>query len=130
MSVQEKAARLHGAGFNCAQCVLSACGEYTGLDNDKALALTGGLGGGVRCGEICGALTGAVLAIGLANPYTDGTDADARTKIAKLTKECTSAFKDEFGCLRCVDLKKSGHSCDTLIAFSAGLAENIINENK
>lgn len=130
MSAKDNAARLHGEGFNCAQSVLGACGEYTGLDDKAALALAGGLGGGVRCGEICGALTGAVMAVGLANPYTDGADSEARTKIAKLTKDCTSRFKDEFGCLRCLDLKRSGHSCDTLIEYSAQLAEDIINDNK
>ena len=38
MSMEEKAAQYHAKGFNCAQSVLAACGEYTGLDEKTALA--------------------------------------------------------------------------------------------
>ena len=44
MSIEEKAAQYHAQGFNCAQSVLAACGEYTGLDEKSALAIAGGLG--------------------------------------------------------------------------------------
>ena len=64
MGTREEAVRLHGEGFNCAQCVFCACGKYTGLDDKSALAIAGGFGGGLRCGEICGAISGAVMAIG------------------------------------------------------------------
>ena len=40
----EEAVRLHTEGFNCAQCVLCACGKYGGLDRQTALALAGGFG--------------------------------------------------------------------------------------
>ena len=69
MGTREEAVRLHGEGFNCAQCVFCACGKYTGLDDKSALAIAGGFGGGVRCGEICGAISGAVMAIGAAAPF-------------------------------------------------------------
>lgn len=130
MSIKEEAVKLHDKGYNCAQSVAAACGKYTGLDEKTALAVSGGFGGGVRCGEICGAVSGAVMAIGLTNPYVDGADIEARNKIALLTKECTKRFKEQFGCIRCVELKQSGHSCDELIAFGAELAEDIILKNQ
>lgn len=130
MSIKEEAVKLHDKGYNCAQSVAAACGKYTGLDEKTAFAVSGGFGGGVRCGEICGAVSGAVMAIGLTNPYVDGADIEARNKIALLTKECTKRFKEQFGCIRCVELKQSGHSCDELIAFGAGLAEDIILKNQ
>ena len=85
MSVRDDALRLHSSGYNCAQSVLAALGSYTGLDEKTALAVSGGFGGGVRCGEICGAASGAVMALGLAFPYADGEDSEAKARIAKLT---------------------------------------------
>ena len=108
MGIKEEALALHGEGFNCAQCVLCACGKYGGLDRQTALALAGGFGGGVRCGEICGAISGAVMAIGAAAPYSDASDREAMARIASLTKQCTGAFRDRFGALRCIDLKRAG----------------------
>ena len=45
MDIREKAEKLHKSGFNCAQSVLGACGEYTGLDENTALAVSAGFGG-------------------------------------------------------------------------------------
>lgn len=130
MGIREEATKLHESGFNCAQSVLCACGKYTGLDDKTALALSAGFGGGARCGEICGALSGAIMVLGLTNPYNDNSDADAKDKIAKLTRECTGCFRNEFGCVRCVNLKASGKSCAELIEYAAELAENMIKDNK
>lgn len=130
MGVKERATELHESGFNCAQSILCACGKYTSLDDASALAVSGGFGGGVRCGEICGALSGAVMAIGLANPYNNADNTDAKDKIAALTRKCTGEFESEFGALRCEDLKASGYSCAELIEYAAELAEKIITDNK
>lgn len=129
MGISEKATALHESGFNCAQSVLCSCGKYTGLDEKTALAVSGGFGGGIRCGEVCGALSGAVMALGLAYPYTNGEDKDAKDKIAKLTKECTADFKEHFGCVRCLQLKRAKISCKELIEYAAELAEKLITEN-
>ena len=126
MSVKERAVSLHGAGFNCAQGVLCSCGAYTGLDEKTALAVTGGFGGGVRCGEICGACSGAVMALGLASPFTDGEDADARGRIARQAGSFTRQFAADQGCIRCIDLKRAGRPCDALIAYAAEAAETIL----
>lgn len=130
MSVQDEALRLHGCGFNCAQSVLAALGSYTGLDEKTALAVSGGFGGGVRCGEICGAVSGAVMALGLAFPYDDGEDAQAKARIARITMSLTRDFSEQFGCIRCFDLKRGDTPCDGLIACAARLAEEKIQKNK
>lgn len=130
MGIREEAVRIHGEGFNCAQCVLCACGKYTGLDRNSLLALAGGFGGGVRCGEICGAISGAVMALGAAAPFADASDREAMARIAALTKQCTAAFRDRFGAVRCLDLKRAGVPCDELIAFGAETAETLINDIK
>ncbi len=130
MSVQEESLRLHACGFNCAQSVLAALGSYTGLDEKTALAVSGGFGGGVRCGEICGAASGAVMALGLAFPYADEEDGEAKKKIAKLTMRMNRDFIQTFGCIRCQDLKRNGIPCDELIAWAAAHAEELLRENK
>ncbi len=130
MTVKDKAAALHQAGFNCAQSVLGALEDKTGLDRDTAMALAAGFGGGVRCGEICGAVSGSVMAIGLCAPFTEPENAEAKNRIAELTKEFDAKFVDNFGCVRCVELKRSGHGCPELIAYAAELAEKMIDHNK
>ena len=54
MSIQESAIAYHNSGCNCAQSVLAALQEETGLDENTAKRVAAGFGGGVRCGEICG----------------------------------------------------------------------------
>ena len=130
MSVKEKATDFHKSGFNCAQSVLCACGEYTGLDDRTALAVSAGFGGGVRCGEMCGAITGAVMALGLAVPFNNAADTESKVRIAALTKDCVKAFREKYGCIRCLELKQAGVSCADLIEFGAELAENMIKEIK
>ena len=130
MGIKEEAVALHSQGFNCAQCVLCACGKYTGLEKNSSLAIAGGFGGGVRYGEICGAISGAVMAIGAAAPFADAGDREAMVRIASLTKQCTGAFRDRFGAVRCLDLKRAGVACDDLIAFGAETAEKLINDIK
>ena len=61
-----KALELNRGGFNCAQSVLCAFSDVTGLGRDDSLRLAAGLGGGVRSGEVCGAVSGAVLVLFLA----------------------------------------------------------------
>lgn len=129
MGIKEKAVALHGKGLNCAQCVLLACGDYSGLDGTALLSLSCGFGGGVRCGEICGAISGAVMAIGAAGDISGIEDREAMNRVAVQTKQFTAVFREQFGALRCLDLKRAGVPCDDLIAFGAETAEKIINDN-
>ena len=126
MDIKETADGLHVKGFNCAQAVLCANCKYIGLDEKTALAVAGGMGGGVRCGEICGAASGAVMALGMAYPYTDCTNAEAKAFIAKQAIAFTDEFKKRFGCIRCEELKKKGIPCSELIKQSAEIAEEMI----
>ena len=110
MSIQESAIAYHDNGFNCAQSVLAALQEETGLDESTAKRVAAGFGGGVRCGEICGSITGAVMAFGLA--------ADQATATA-MTKQMTLVAKNG----------GKGH-CAHMIAWGAQRAEEILAENK
>ncbi len=129
-NIKEKALEYHMAGFNCAQSVLAACKEYTGLDDSAALAISAGFGGGLRSGEICGAISGAVMALGLACPFNEADNAEAKVKIAELAKSCVSSCKEEYDYIRCLDLKRNGISCNELIGKMAEIAEDMIIKAK
>lgn len=129
MGAKEKADALHARGFNCAQSVLGALGDYTGLDEKTALAMAGGFGGGVCSGEICGALSGAVMALGLVFPYTDPGDSASRAEVRKQTAKLVRSFQERYGCVRCIDLKRSGQPCPDLIRYAAELAETTIKDS-
>ena len=128
MSVKERAVQLHLAGFNCAQSVLCSCGAYTGLEEKTALAVSGGLGGGFRCGEICGALSGAVLAAGLCCPYHAAADLSAKEEIAALTRQLDTSFQQQFGAVRCAELRGDGSRCNEYIAFMAQTCKDIFEQ--
>ena len=125
MGAKEKATALHERGFNCAQSVLGALGEYTGLDGKTAMALSGGFGGGVRCGEICGAVSGGVMALGMAFPPEKNGN-----RISALARSYTAEFQQKYGCIRCLDLKKNRIPCAELIEYAAELAESYIQKNR
>lgn len=101
MTYGEKAAELKKT-LNCAQSVIVALNELTGLDEKTAKALGTGLGGGLRCGEACGAYCGAVLALSL----TLGADGVGKpgTPTAEAVKAFSEEFKEKFGAIRCDDL--------------------------
>ena len=70
------------------------------------------------------------MVIGMCNPYNDGSDAEAKDNIARLTKQFTGEFKETYGCIRCNDLKANKCDCKILIEYCAALAEKIIKENR
>ena len=127
MDIREKALYWHKKGYNCAQAVLAACSELTGLDEKTALAMSAGFGGGLRSGEVCGAISGAVMALGMAYPFTDGSDAEAKQKIAELAKQCVAAAAEKYSKVRCSELK-GNIDCNEIICFMAETAEKMIRE--
>jgi C_GCAxxG_C_C family probable redox protein len=103
-SKSEIASEMLISGFNCAQSVLAVFCEDYGLDKEKALKLSSGMGGGCSLGEICGVVMGAVMVIGLkyGRHKVDGIDikGNCDAKVAKFMEE----FKAEHGHVVCRDL--------------------------
>ena len=87
MTYGEKAKELKDT-LNCAQSVVVALDELTGLDEKTSKALSTGMGGGLRCGEACGA-------DGMGKPGG---------RVAMATKQLAAEFKEKFGAIRCEDL--------------------------
>ena len=127
---KEIALEYHKRGYNCSQSVLAALSKYYKLSEDKVLAIAAGFGGGLRSGEVCGAISGSVMAAGLAFPSVDPADKAAKRDIATISNKCVAAAKCQFGCVRCLELKKNGVSCEEMIGFMAESAEKLIIENK
>ena len=92
-------------GFNCAQSVLAAFCEETGLEEKTALSVAGGLGGGAACGELCGAISGAVLALGMLYPHCIANDPETKTHTRAIAKEACERFRGDFGALSCRELQ-------------------------
>lgn len=128
MSIKDNALKLHENGYNCAQSVLAGSKEYTGLDEETALAISAGFGGGLRSGEVCGAISGAVMAVGMKHPFADANDTEAKVKIAALTKQCVNMAKEKYGCVSCLDLKRNGVSCSEIIGYMGEVAEELMNK--
>jgi C_GCAxxG_C_C family probable redox protein len=127
--IMEDSKKIHAQKFNCAQSVLCALSDYTGMEDLTAKAVAAGFGGGVRAGEICGAVAGGVMALGLATA-TDGIGS-SDAPIGDRTRRFIAEFKERFNTVRCDELLEAagGHErCDAFISYSAQLAAAIIDE--
>jgi len=96
---------LFDGDFNCAQSVLKALTDVSGLDTLQSEALTAGFGGGMgKHQEVCGAVSGACMAISHAvfhmyNDTTEGKDAAYNA-----VQDFIFKFKDEMTYVRCIDM--------------------------
>jgi C_GCAxxG_C_C family probable redox protein len=129
---EDKALAIQTEGFCCAQAVLGALQDLTGLDYETSLAVAAGFGSGCGTGELCGALSGAVMAIGLADPFTNGADQGKKKEIRTETQRCLCTFQDKYGCVTCRELvgKAKRRRCPEYVAYCAALAAEIINDEK
>ena len=103
------AAELFLSGCNCAQAVLVAFEDVTGLDREFAMRLSSGFGGGIgRQREVCGAVSGMVLVADLLWGYCAPGAEDANKKAHyALIQELCAAFRKEAGSIVCRDILKN-----------------------
>ena len=136
----------HRQGCSCAQSVLCAFSDLTGLETAQAMTIAGGFGGGVggSHAELCGAVSGGVLVLSLLFPHADSADTDARRRITALTKTFRERFLAAFGHTRCGELlsARPGVSdktpaaqrlgitahCDLMIVTAVELVEGLLRE--
>ena len=100
------AAELFLSDCNCAQAVLTAFCDVTGLEPEFAKKMSCGFGGGVgRLREVCGAVSGMVMAADLLYGYTDPGEGDINKKnYYTLVQELCEAFRKEAGSIICREI--------------------------
>ncbi len=140
------AAELFMSGCNCAQAVLAAFDDVTGMDRETSLRVASTLGGGMcRLREVCGAVSGALIVLGLLEG--EGTAGDHAKKAALYAKgqDFAAKFKEEMGALTCrelLELAKKGadeptpekrteeyyhkRPCAEIVRFAADTLEGMI----
>ncbi len=101
----DKAQQLFLSGYNCAQSVLIAFCDLTGLDEKTSALIASGFGGGMgRMREVCGTLCGAFMAAGIINGYYKPGDFDEKARTYKMIQELAARFKEQNGSIICREL--------------------------
>ena len=115
MNHGEKAEKLFLEGYNCAQSVLCAFEDVTGIERETAAKLASSFGGGLgRMREVCGAVSGASMVLGLIKGYSDPKDFEAKKAHYARVREFAKRFKEQNGSIICrellsgVETEKSG----------------------
>lgn len=105
MHYGEKAEAYFREGYNCAQAVLLAFGDLTGLEDETAAKLASSFGGGLgRMREVCGAVSGGSMVLGLLCGYDDPKDSEAKREHYHLIQEFARRFREKNGSIVCREL--------------------------
>ena len=91
---------------NCAQAVLVAFEDVTGLDRTLAAKLSSSFGGGMgRMRELCGAVSGMLMVAGILYGYEDPGEEDCHKKAHyELVQELAGKFRAEVGSIICREI--------------------------
>ena len=105
MTHGERAEQNFRRGYNCAQSVVLAFSDVTGLDDRTAAMLSSSFGGGMgRLREVCGAVSGALTVLGLVQGYADPDDPDAKKAHYHRVQEFARRFCEKNGSIICREL--------------------------
>ena len=109
MDHSNRAADLFLRGSNCAQAVLLAFSDVTGLDEKIAATLSSSFGGGMgRLREVCGAVSGMLMVAGLLYGYDDPGEKDCRKKEHyQRVQHLAGQFREEVGSIVCREILKN-----------------------
>ena len=103
-----KAEELFIGGCNCAQAVVLAFSDLTGLDKTTSMKLASSFGGGIgRLREVCGAVSGMFMVLGMLYGY-DENDTDVQKKqLYKDVQALAVKFREECGSIICREILKN-----------------------
>lgn len=134
-------------GYSCAQAVVLAFSDVTGLDDRTALRMASSFGGGMgKLRETCGALTGMMIVAGLIYGYDDPMDFIDKSEHFARVRRLASKFKQENGSMICRELRGvdendrplpavastlgfESRPCAELCASAARILDNYIENN-
>ena len=82
-------------GYGCAQSVMLAFSDLTGLDEKTSARLGSSFGGGMgRLREVCGGVTGAFAVLGLLCGYDDPADKERKSRHYADIRELARRFSE------------------------------------
>ena len=104
-----KAAELFFEGRNCAQAIVVAFCDITGMEESYAARLSSSFGGGMgRLREVCGAVSGMLMVAGLLYGYDENGENDCNKKAYyQLVQSLAGQFREEVGNIVCRDILKN-----------------------
>jgi C_GCAxxG_C_C family probable redox protein len=99
------AKRYFEEGYNCAQAVLLAFFEETGLSQDQAARLASTFGGGMgRMREVCGAVSAMFMVEGMLRGYSDPKAKEEKAALYASVRELADQFREKNHSIICRDL--------------------------
>ena len=102
---KDAAYKLFDKGLNCAQSVLAARSDLTGLSVTDSLKIATGFGAGMaKMQQTCGAVTGAYMVIGAIHGRVNPDDEASRDKTYGLIEAFNKRFLALHGSLNCREL--------------------------
>ena len=103
-----KAGELFLGGYNCAQAVVVAYCDLTGLSESFAAKMASSFGGGMgRMREVCGAVSGILMVAGLLYGYDTPGDDISKKAHYELVQTLAGKFREEVGSIICRDILKN-----------------------
>lgn len=108
MDHSENAVEMFKKGYNCAQAVVVAFCDVTGMTEDFAAKMASSFGGGMgRMREVCGAVSGMLMVAGLLYGYSvPGDDVSKKAHYA-LVQELAGRFREKEGSIVCREILKN-----------------------
>ena len=103
-----KAAELFLKGYNCAQAVVVAYSDLTGMDETFSAKIASSFGGGMgRLREVCGAVSGMLMVAGILYGYDTCEDDEMKKAHYTLVQELAAKFKEKNGSIICREILKN-----------------------
>ena len=146
MDHREKAAELFLQGYNCAQAMMVAYCDVTGLTPEFAAKLSSSFGGGMgRMREVCGAVSGMLMVAGLVYGYDTPGDDTSKKAHYHLVQHLAGKFREEAGSIVCREILKNPPSdpnptprtaefyktrpCARMLILAAGILDDYLREH-
>lgn len=102
------AAELFMQGYNCAQTIVVAFSDVTGLTPEFSARMSSSFGGGMgRMREVCGAVSGMLMVAGLLYGYAIPGDDRSKTAHYRLVQELAGKFREKEGSIVCREILKN-----------------------
>ncbi len=92
-------------GYNCAQSVLLAFCDETGLSREQAAKLASAFGGGMgRMREVCGAVSAMFMVEGLLEGYSDPKAKEEKSELYARVRTLADRFREKNHSIICREL--------------------------